>query len=113
MPSSLRSGTAEASGVAVSPISFCEIGQKVRLGKWPEMADHVAALPRLLADQGGVAAALTGENALAAATMNWPHRDPFDRLIAATAAASGFVLLSADPVFDQPIPTALGVRRLW
>jgi len=30
--------------VAVSVISFHEIGQKVRLGKWPDMAPHVAEL---------------------------------------------------------------------
>lgn len=30
-----------ATSVHVSPITFFEIGQKVRLGKWPEMERHI------------------------------------------------------------------------
>lgn len=36
------------------------------------------------------------------------HRDPFDRLIAATCLAEDFTLLSKDTAFD-----AYGVRRVW
>ena len=36
------------------------------------------------------------------------HKDPFDRLIAATALVEGLTLVSADPAFD-----AYGVTRLW
>lgn len=36
------------------------------------------------------------------------HRDPFDRIIAATVLTEGGVLLSADAVFD-----AYGVPRTW
>ena len=36
------------------------------------------------------------------------HKDPFDRLIAATALVEGLPLVSADPAFD-----AYGVTRLW
>ena len=42
----------------VSPISFFEIAQKVRLGKWPEMAPFISRLPALLMEQGGGIAAL-------------------------------------------------------
>jgi PIN domain nuclease of toxin-antitoxin system len=36
------------------------------------------------------------------------HKDPFDRLIGATALVEGLTLVSADSAFD-----AYGVARLW
>jgi PIN domain nuclease of toxin-antitoxin system len=98
---------AEATAVCVSPISFYEIGQKVRLGEWPEMQPFIERLPLLLEEQGGRIAALTPAIALTAAVMDWSHRDPFDRLLAATAAHYDLPLVSADTVFDGR------VRRLW
>jgi len=100
---------AAAVSVQVSPISFFEIGQKVRVGKWPEMAAHLAGLPDLLARQGGVAAPFTPAIALDAAGLAWDHRDPFDRLIAATARALDVAVVTCDPAFaDAP-----GTRPLW
>jgi PIN domain nuclease of toxin-antitoxin system len=37
---------------------------------------------------------------LIAGMMDWPHRDPFDRLLAATAMHYKLPLVSADAVFD-------------
>lgn len=91
----------------VSPISFFEIGQKVRLGKWPEMEPFLHRLPSLLEQQGGGVAELDPSVCLQAATMPWPHRDPFDRLLAATAIHNNLPLISADIVFDGI------VTRLW
>lgn len=36
------------------------------------------------------------------------HKDPFDRLIAATALVEHLTLVSSDPAFD-----AYGLPRLW
>ena len=47
----------DADTVFVSPITFFEIAQKVRIGEWPEMAAFVDQLPGLLPSQGGVVAA--------------------------------------------------------
>jgi PIN domain nuclease of toxin-antitoxin system len=38
---------------------------------------------------------------LAAATLDWPHRDPADRLIAATALAHSVPVLTKDRVFHR------------
>jgi PIN domain nuclease of toxin-antitoxin system len=38
----------QAESVYVSPISFYEIGQKVRFGKWPQMETYVTQLQSLL-----------------------------------------------------------------
>jgi PIN domain nuclease of toxin-antitoxin system len=102
-----------ARDVFVSPISFFEIGQKVRLGKWPEMEPFAARLSGLLIEQGGRIATLTDEICLRAGTLDWAHRDPFDRIIAATAIISNLRLLSADPVFDSLQPRAGRVGRIW
>jgi PIN domain nuclease of toxin-antitoxin system len=98
-----------ADAVLVSPISFFEIGQKARLGKWPELAPHVSRLPEVLREQGGLAAPLTPEICLEAACLDWPHRDPFDRLLAATAARLSLSLVTRDPVFAE-LPA---VRAVW
>jgi PIN domain nuclease of toxin-antitoxin system len=97
----------EAQTILVSAISFFEIAQKVRLGKWPEMAAYVDRLPALLVSQRGVAASLEAEDCLMAGTMEWPHRDPFDRFLAASALRRRLPIVSADPVFDAVL------TRVW
>ena len=93
--------------VLVSPISFFEISQQVRLGKWPEMVPFVRRLDALLLEQGGMPATFTPEICLRAGLMDWEHRDPFDRLILATAQLMNVSLISADTVFDGR------VTRVW
>lgn len=102
-----RTAILGAERVMVSPISFFEIAQKVRLGKWPELTPFVDRLPALLEEQGGVTAELDAEICVAAGVMAWPHRDPFDRFLAATALRRSAPLISADLVFDGI------VHRIW
>lgn len=100
-----------ADAVRLSPISFFEISQKTRLGKWPEMERYLEQLPDLAVGQGIVTATFSPEVALLAGHMSWHHRDPFDRIIAATALLSGAVLLSADTMFDT-LENG-GLQRVW
>ena len=93
--------------IVVSAISFFEIAQKVRLGKWPEMAPQVGRLPELLASQNASAAPLEVADCLTAGTLDWSHRDPFDRFLAATALRLGVSIVSADSIFDNV------VQRVW
>nr|WP_246462923.1 type II toxin-antitoxin system VapC family toxin [Nitrospirillum iridis] len=102
-----RAAMEKADAVFVSPVSFFEIAQKVRLGKWPEMAPFVARLPSLLEEQGGLVADVEPAVCIAAGLMDWAHRDPFDRLLAATATHHKLPLVSADAVFDGV------VQRVW
>jgi PIN domain nuclease of toxin-antitoxin system len=97
----------DADAVLVSPISFFEIAQKVRRGEWQEMEPFVDRLPVLLAQQGGAVADFDPAICIAAGTMDWAHRDPFDRLLAATARLRNLPLVSADSVFDGIVP------RVW
>ncbi len=77
-----RTATATAHAVHVSPISRLEVAQKVRTGKWPEVRPRLAALA---ADGQTRTAPFSRSVALLAGSMDQAHRDPFDRIIAATA----------------------------
>ncbi len=112
LPTRIAEGIAKADIIQVSPISFYEIGQKVRLGKWPEMEPFVAELQERLQRQGGHIAPLTPEICLMAATMAWDHRDPFDRILAATSLINDCRLASVDTAFDNYIEDGRRVARL-
>lgn len=99
-----REAIERAEAVLVSPISFYEIARKVRLGKWPAMEPHVAGLPGLPEEQGAGSAPLDAAVCTLAGTLDWDHRDPFDRLLAATALHYGLAIVSADPAFDPVVP---------
>lgn len=73
----------------------------------------VDSLPRLLRAQGGVVAPYTATMAMLAGGMDWAHRDPFDRMIAATAIEMMCPLVSTDGAFDD-LTGRFGWRgRLW
>ncbi|WP_404400858.1 type II toxin-antitoxin system VapC family toxin [Pelagibacterium halotolerans] len=103
----------QAETVSISAISLFEIGQKVRLGKWPEMVPFLDGLIALAGEQGGRLLELSPEASLLAATLDWVHRDPFDRLIGATAITKGLVLISADTVFDSLAGGPGWPGRIW
>jgi len=69
----------------VSPISLFEIATKARIGKWPDMEPHIAALESVIEYVGLNLAPIDTGILLDAATLDWDHRDPFDRIITATA----------------------------
>jgi len=107
LSSNARDAMEGADTVVLSAVSFFEIAQKVRIGKWPDMADSVNDLTAILDRQAGVLAPIDGGVSLQAGLLEWENRDPFDRMIAATAMARGLTLVSADAAFD-PI-----VKRIW
>lgn len=45
--------------------------------------------------------------------MDWTHRDPFDRMLAATSLLTGIALVSADVVFDQLSTRGTWPAQLW
>jgi PIN domain nuclease of toxin-antitoxin system len=100
-----REAFASADDIIVSAISFFEIAQKVRIGKWPEMTSYVDRLLPLAESQQAHVISLEPEDCLMAGTMEWPHRDPFDRLLAASARR--IPIASAYAVFDAVL------TRIW
>ena len=97
-----------SSELRVSAVTGFEIAQKVRIGKWPEMAESLRSYGSLLDDAEIVELAVTGEQARLAGIMPGEHRDPFDRFIAAQALTEGLIVVTRDPAF-----AAFGCKTLW
>ena len=100
----------DADAVHISPISVYEVVRKAGLGKWPEIVPHIDAL---LTEKQTMSAPFTRPIAARAGVLDWTHRDPFDRLIAATAIESGWTLISKDAEFDALDGTRGWRGRVW
>ena len=113
-PARLGSGAKEAiagaDAVFVSPISLYEVTRKAHLGKWPEIVPQIG---ELVEEGQTISAPLTRAVAARAGVIDWLHRDPFDRLIAATAMEFGYPLVSKDQEFDALVGTPGWARRIW
>ena len=92
----------------LSPISLVEIALKNRLGKLPLPAPFGMLYPACLLADDIHLLPLECQHIVQLTTLPLHHKDPFDRLIAATALVEGLRIVSADPQFD-----AYGLTRLW
>ena len=86
-----------ATPVLVSAASVWELSLKHHQGKLPEMSVAIADLPGLLQADGFEALPISLAHGLRAGGYSQPHRDPFDRMLAAQAELDRLVLLTADP----------------
>lgn len=86
----------EENDVLVSVASAWEIAIKVGIGKWPEARDLLFDFERHMADAGFEVLPITVAHVRTAGMIAAPHRDPFDRLLAAQATIDGLVLVTAD-----------------
>ena len=84
---------AEATELALSVVSFAEIGVKAAVGKLAVPDDLFAHV----LSTGVRVLALAPEHGLAVATLPLHHRDPFDRLLIAQAQRERLTLVTADP----------------
>ena len=89
--------TDPASPVLVSAASVWELSLKHHQGKLPELSGAIADLPGLLQADGFEALPISLAHGLRAGGYSQPHRDPFDRMLAAQAELDRLVLLTADP----------------
>jgi PIN domain nuclease of toxin-antitoxin system len=74
-----------------------EFSLKHHQGGLPELSGVLADLPGLLQADGFEALPISLAHGLRAGGYSQPHRDPFDRLLAAQAELDRLVLLTADP----------------
>ena len=94
-----------ANTLLVSAVSIYEIEFKAgrrRLNLPPQ--ELRAALRRNAVEE----LAVTHDHAEYAAHLDWDHRDPWDRLLAAQARLENCVFVSIDEVFD-----GIGIDRRW
>jgi PIN domain nuclease of toxin-antitoxin system len=99
---------AEDGVVQVSAVSAWEIANKVRLGKWPEVAALAQAFSEVMQQYDFAPLAITLDHARLAGLLPGPHRDPFDRMLAAQSRFEGIPLVTADPAFRS-----FGIDVLW
>jgi len=99
-------------GRSVSAASLYEIAYKGGRGKWPEVEDLLALdLEAALANDGIDVIPVSGAIMQRAGTLDWNHRDPFDRMIVVTALDRGAALVSKDATLDTVDDPAF--RRVW
>jgi PIN domain nuclease of toxin-antitoxin system len=97
-----------ATPVLVSAASAWELSLKHHQGKLPELSGAIADLPGLLQADGFEALPISLAHGLRAGGYSQPHRDPFDRMLAAQAELERLVLLTADPQLS-----AFPCQTLW
>jgi len=93
----------------VSAITPWELSLKSWRGKLPEARPLLATWDATMARLRAVILPLSDKHGILAGHLDWEHRDPFDRMLAAQAIIEGAVFVSRDAVFDA-VP---GVRRVW
>jgi PIN domain nuclease of toxin-antitoxin system len=93
----------------LSAASLWEISTKYHIGKFPEGSMLLSNLDRNLNRMRVQTLAVTPEHAILAGLLEWSHRDPFDRMLAAQGIAEKLVLASRDRVFK----TLEGLETIW
>jgi len=95
--------------VAVSAISAFEVGQKMARGQLQLPVAVDQWFSRMLRQHALRELPLTGVIAARATLLPPIHRDPFDRLLIATAIEHQLTLLTP----DRTIPQYPGLKTLW
>lgn len=91
----------------VSAATAWEITTKVRIGKLPGVEAVALDVVGAIASQGFEQLPILLVHAQLAGSLPGPHRDPFDRMLAAQAQIEAIPIVSVDGVFDT-----FGVRRI-
>ena len=94
--------------VLVSAASVWELSLKHHQGRLPELSGAITDLPGLLQADGFEALPISLAHGLRAGGYSQPHRDPFDRMLAAQSELDRLVLLTADPQLST-----FPCRTLW
>lgn len=82
--------------VYVSSASVWEIATKFRLGRLPEASSVATNVPEWIIKAGFQRLNITPEHAQLAGAWDVPHRDPFDRMLAAQSKLENLTLASVD-----------------
>ncbi|NHF62381.1 type II toxin-antitoxin system VapC family toxin [Microcella pacifica] len=110
LPEAVRARVADRrEPLVVSAASAFEIATKNRLGRLPEATALVHSFDEQVTRLGADLIAIEARHAITAGLLDWPHRDPFDRMLAAQAMSEGFELVSADAAFAR----LSGLSVLW
>ena len=95
--------------VLISAVTPWELSIKHHNGKLPEAAPLLADFPLVITSLAAIFLPIGLSHTILSGRLQWTHRDPFDRMLAAQAMTEGATLVSRDKVFD----TLPGLQRLW
>jgi len=101
----LEDGTNE---ILVSSASGWEIMTKRRLGKLPHAGEAIRDLRGAVQRAGFEPLPISLEHAIEAGRLASPHRDPFNRMLAAQSRLEKIQLITDDKIFGS-----LSVSTLW
>lgn len=90
-----------ANGLLVSTASVWEMSIKAATGKWPGADGMLDSLDKAFEALDVEVLAIEVDHAVRAGRLDWTHRDPFDRMLAAQALCEGASLVTADRAFDE------------
>ncbi|MGV3478526.1 MAG: type II toxin-antitoxin system VapC family toxin [Sphingobium sp.] len=109
LPPSARAVIEDAGNeIFVSAASAWEVATKFRLGKLPGYEEAIGQYDALMVANGFHHLPISEKHAIGAGSFPQPHRDPFDRMIAAQAHIEGMAVVSRDPALAE-----FGCRLLW
>jgi PIN domain nuclease of toxin-antitoxin system len=95
--------------IYISAASIYELVYKEHKGKMDEFSGVVSDLASVIEQLGAKELPVNWQHASAAGSMDWSHRDPFDRILIAQAVTEDLTLISCDAAFSD----APEVRVLW
>ena len=98
----------EAGDCYFSAVSVFELSNKVRLGKFDSARELVERLQEVMEYNRFTPLAVSIEHARLAGRLASPHRDPFDRLLAAQSIVENIPVVTADAAIRD-----LGARVVW
>ena len=99
---------ADPASVYISAASSWEMATKYRLGKLPGVGRFLEQFEARIETAGFHSLGMSIRHSLLAGQLEAPHKDPFDRFLAAQALLENLTLLSNDRELD-----AFGVHRIW
>ncbi|MEO7794190.1 MAG: type II toxin-antitoxin system VapC family toxin [Thermoanaerobaculia bacterium] len=94
--------------IFVSAASAWEIATKFRLGKLAVATELVQDIDGWIRRAGFAALPVAIVHAQRAGAWPHPHRDPFDRMLAAQSSIEELQLITQDPAFES-----FGIRVFW
>lgn len=98
----------EGHEIFVSAASAWEIATKHRLGKLPEAGEAVSRFNELVLADGFRHLPVSYLHALKAGAYSHPHRDPFDRMLAAQSEIEALPIVTCDSAL-----AGLSTRTIW
>ncbi|SDN40297.1 PIN domain nuclease, a component of toxin-antitoxin system (PIN domain) [Actinomyces ruminicola] len=100
---------ARESRLLVSAASAWELFTKYRIGKLPGAGPWLDALDGHITRLGAEVLPINWQHARLSGQLEWAHRDPFDRMLAAQAITEALTLITVDAAFSG----LLGLKTLW